>query len=146
MVEGDAHGCHLRPRVPQRPELREVHAEVRERVHRKHGHVQQVGDLDAPAMQPLVLVGLQLLQLCLLEAQCAQLPPREVLLLDVLPGQREDGLSPPAKELHADDDVFLFVLAETKKRSRAHPSHHCTAVSDTADMPPVPALWGLFFV
>lgn len=114
VVEGDAHADHGRGAAAQLPELGEVDAEVREGVHGEDGHVEQVGDLDPPALQPLLLVRLQAPERLGVESERAQLPPREEVLLDVLPREDEDGLAPPAEERHA------LVARQRHRQRRAH--------------------------
>lgn len=114
VVERDAHADHGRGAAAQLPELGEVDAEVGEGVHGEDGHVEQVGHLDASALQPLVLVRLQAPERLGVEPERAQLPPREVVLLHVLPREHEYGLAPPAEERHA------LVARERHRHGRAH--------------------------
>lgn len=101
LYECDAHGHEGGGAAAHLPKLRDVDAEICERVHGKNNHVGEVGNLDSSPLQPFVLVWLQLLQGSGFQAQRAQVAPREVVVFHVLPGEHHDRLFQDAKQLDA---------------------------------------------
>jgi hypothetical protein len=101
VLESDAHGHERLRAAAQLPELCEVDTKVCQRVHRKDNHVDEVRYLNAAPLQPLVLVRLQLFQRLRLDAESAEIAPRKVVVLHVLPGEHQDRLPEDAEQLYA---------------------------------------------
>ena len=98
LLVGDSHALHFPALALEAPELREVDPEVCQGVHGKHCHVQDVCDLDAPALDPLGHDRLGFFQLLGRQTERAQLAPGEVFLFDIVPGKRQNRLIPPSEQ------------------------------------------------
>lgn len=99
LVEGDAHGDERLGWPPHAPDLAEVGAEVVEGMHGEVAHVADVAECELPALDPLLLVGLELPELLRREAVLdAQPAPGQRLRLHVLPREVLTRLVPPPED------------------------------------------------